>query len=288
MRLFIALLLCPIFFASTCKAKGVANEKTLLWRVSGPGLKKPSYLFGTIHMLCPEDYLWTEAMNTSLAACDKVCFELDMDEPGMMEAAGAGMIDTSGKRLRDYFSAEQYERLSKFVKDSLGVNLSMMQMLKPVMLQTLFMTRAVNCSFPVSYEANIMEEARKSNKEIIGLEAVGEQLEVFNGIPDDSAASMVLKMADSFASSRKEFKQMLASYKAQDLPALYALVKQSEELGDNMDAFLDDRNLKWVPRIKKHILKAPVFIAVGAAHLYGASGLIQLLKKQGYTLTPVH
>ena len=239
-------------------------------------------------MLCPGDYLWTGAMKTSLATCDKVCFELDMDDPGLLAAAGAGMMDTSGKSLRDYFSPEQYARLRQFVLDSLGADLSMMQMMKPVMLQTLFLTKAVNCAFPVSYEANIMEEARKSRKEVIGLETVEEQLDVFQSIPDDSAASMVLKMADSFAESRHEFAQMLASYKAQDLPALYTLVSQSEELGDQLGAFLDDRNKKWISRIERHAQAGPVFFAVGAAHLYGEAGVISLLRKQGYTLTPVH
>ena len=288
MKPFITLLLCPILFWSACRAERKPDDKTLLWRVSGHGLTKPSYLFGTIHMLCPDDYVWTGPMKNSLAACDKVCFELDMDDPGLLAAAGAGMIDTSGKSLRDYFSAEQYARLRQFAHDSLGADLSMMQMMKPVMLQALFLAKAVNCTFPVSYEANIMEEARKSNKEVIGLETVDEQLDVFEGIPDDSAALMVLKMADSFAESRHEFAQMLASYKAQDLPALFTIVSQSKELGDNLGAFLDDRNKKWISRIQRHMHGGPVFFAVGAAHLYGDVGVIHLLRKEGYTLTPVH
>src|SRR6478672_9691055 len=67
-------------FASSCKAEKKEGEQSLLWRITGRGLTKPSYLFGTIHMVCPGDYLWTDAMKKGLAACKKVCFEMDMDD----------------------------------------------------------------------------------------------------------------------------------------------------------------------------------------------------------------
>jgi uncharacterized protein YbaP (TraB family) len=281
------LLVLPSLIVCTCKAQQAPGDKSLLWRISGNGLAKPSYLFGTMHLLCPDDYLWTDAMRRGLAACDKVCFEMDMDDPSVLAETAAGLMDTSGKSLRDYFTEDQYVRLQRFVRDSMGVDLSQLQMMNPVILQTLFLARAVNCNIPVSYEANIMEEAGKTGKEIIGLESVREQLDVFGDIPDDSAAAMVMSMVDSFAESKAEFARMLASYKAQDLPALHRQVKQSKELGDQLGVFLDDRNRKWIPRMMPLMKGGPVFFAVGAAHLYGETGVINLLRKKGYTVTAV-
>ena len=282
------LLLLPILCIYACKAEKKPDDKSLLWRISGHGLAKPSYLFGTIHLICPDDYLWTPAMQQSLAACSKVCFEPDMDDPSVLAEASAGFMDTSGKSLREYFTPEQYARLLRFVHDSLNADLSQLQMMKPMVLQTLFLARTVSCIFPVSYEANIMEEARKSKKEIVGLEKMKDQLDVLDAISDDTAAQMVMKMADSFAESKREFLQMLATYRAQDLPALYEQVKASKELGDDMGIFLDDRNKKWIPGIIQKMKQGPVFFAVGAAHLYGDPGVINLLRKEGYTVTPVH
>ncbi len=284
----LTLLLFPALAICACRAEEPTNDKTLLWRISGNGLTKPSYLFGTIHMICPGDYLWTNAMKQSLAACNKVCFEMDMDDPSILAEASTGMMDTSGKSLRDYFTAEEYARLRQFVLDSVGMDLSMLQMMKPIVLQTLFLTKAVDCSFPVSYEANIMDEARKTSKEIIGLETMKDQLDVLHNISDDSAAEMVMQMADSFTESKREFTRMLASYKNQDLPALYEQVKASKELGEDLGVFLDDRNAKWIPRMMRQMSSGPIFFAVGAAHLYGSPGVINLLRKQGYTVTPVH
>ena len=279
--------LLPIFLISSCRAEQKNVDKTLLWRVSGKDLKTPSYLFGTIHMLCQDDYIWTDAMKKSLAECKQVCFELDMDDPSVLMGAAAGMMSTDEKKLEDYFTPEQWTRLSRFMKDSAGADLNQMQMMKPMVLESILASKTVACDFPVSYEANIMELAQKAKKNIVGLEAVEEQVAVFNSLPDDTVVASLMQMTDSFRESKAEYAKMIAAYKAQDLPGLYQQVKDSKELGDNLGTFLDDRNKKWIPRMAK-MMTQPTFFAVGAGHLWGQEGVINLLRKAGFTVTPVH
>src|SRR5689334_20196089 len=115
-RLFLFLfILIPI--ASPAQTR-VADSNSLLWKVSNKEMKKASYLFGTIHLICEEDYLWTNAMKKSLSASEAICFEMDMDDPTLMTQVAMGMLDQSGKQLKDYFTEEQYTRLAKFVEDS--------------------------------------------------------------------------------------------------------------------------------------------------------------------------
>lgn len=289
MKRFFSFLLLPFLCLNGCKAQKnkVPDNKSLLWRISGHGLAKPSYLFGTIHLLCPDDYLWTAAMKKSLSACKEVCFEMDMDDPSAMQSAAEGMMSTGAKQLKDYFSPDDYARLSSFAKDSLGFDLSMMQQMKPVMLQTLFTTKAISCMIPVSYEANIMEEAKRQQITVTGLEAAEEQLQVLHSMQDDSVARSLVQMADSFSESRAAFQKMLAAYKAQDLPELYNQIKSSKELGDDLNLFLDDRNEKWIPRMQEKMKQKAVFFAVGAGHLWGDLGVINLLRKAGYTVEPL-
>ena len=286
MKQLIALL---IFIAAlgSCKAARQDDNKSLLWRVSGKGPSKPSYIFGTIHLLCPEDYLWTDAMKRSLAECRQVCFELDMDDPSMLTEASGGFMSTDGKKLQDYFTPDQWARLSRFMKDSASTDISQMQMMKPMVLESLLAAKSVSCAIPVSYEAAIMEQAQKAKQEIVGLEDLKEQIDVFNTLPDDSVVSMLMQTVDSFSKTKSEYDRMLAAYKAQDLPQLYKLVNESKELGDDLGAFLDNRNKKWIPRIAKMAGAKPTFFAVGAGHLWGDSGVIALLRKAGYTVTPV-
>jgi len=277
-----------ILLLTACHAEhNAADDRSLLWQISGKGLAKPSFLFGTMHIICKQDYLWTEAMKKALNASEKVCFEMDMDDPEMFQQAALGMEDTSSKALKDYFTVAQYEQLKQFMQDSLGVDISQMPDMKPMMLEMMLTAKMVPCAIPESYEGNIMTIASGEKKEIVGLETLEEQMNLLNNVPDDSAAQSLLSLADSFSKSKAQYTQMVASYKNQDLPQLYAQVKKSKDEGLDMDAFLDERNKKWIPKIEEKAQKNAVFFAVGAAHLYGPGGLINLLRKAGYTVVPI-
>lgn len=288
MKKYLAAILCLLGFAC-CNAqqKKAVDNKSLLWKITGKNIKKPSYLFGTIHMLCKDDYLWTPAMEASLKRANEVCFEMDMDDPGMMITVATGMIDASGKTLKDYFTQEQYAKISQYVTDSLGMNLDLFQQMKPVALQSLFATSAVNCTNTVSYEARIMEKAQQQKKEITGLEEASEQLALFDSLPADSVVADLMKTIEEGKEQKDEYAVMLKAYKNQDLPALYALINEAGGNGIDLGKFLTDRNEKWVVRMEERMEQKSIFFAVGAGHLWGEKGVIALLRAQGYQVTPL-
>jgi uncharacterized protein YbaP (TraB family) len=285
---FFSWLLLPALVFGSCKAQKNEDGKSLLWRITGNGTAQVSYLFGTIHLLCPDDYLWTDAMRASLKSCKEVCFEMDMDDPEVLTVAASGMMNDDDRQLKDYFTPGQYAKLATFTKSELGVDLSLLQQVNPTMLQMLLMTKAVSCAIPVSYEANIMEEAKRAGKEIVGLETATEQLAVLNTLNDDSMIDGLMQMTDSFEASKAAYRMMLSAYKKQDLPALHRQIQHSKELGDDLGIFLDDRNIKWIPRMEAKMKGKPVFFAVGAGHLWGTNGVIGLLRKRGYKVEAVH
>ncbi len=264
------------------------SAQSLLWKVSSPELKKPSYLFGTIHMICKEDYLWTEQMQKSLDASDKVCFELDLDDPGIMHIIALGMMDKSGKQLKEYFTEEEYKLLSSYVNDSLGMNINMFQHLKPTALISVFSSQTVTCSTPLSYEYELMNLVKeKEQAEIIGLEEAKEQLALFDRIPTDTVIHQLLDMINNNKTATAEYYEMVEAYKSQNLQKLHQIIETSDLDGDTMKQFLDDRNRKWVERMVEAMEQGSIFFAVGAGHLLGNNGLISLLQQEGYTLTPI-
>ncbi len=272
----------------TSGAQQNADNKSLLWQITGKGLTKPSYLFGTMHQICGDDYIWTDKMKSSLDKSEKVCFEMDMDDPGMMMAVTNGMIDNSGKELKDYFTPAQYELVKQYVKDSLGLDIIVFQKMKPVMLQTMMSLKDVNCNNPVSYEENIMKDAQKDNKEILGLEEPAEQLKVLETIPVDT---IITKLLEEITQHKKEgdeeYQKLILAYKQQDIPALYQMITDSKSLNDDMGEFLDVRNKKWIPRMSDKMKKSSIFFAVGAGHLWGDNGVINLLRRDGYKVESV-
>ena len=264
-----------------------AGNKSLLWKISGNGLKKASYLFGTIHQICPGDYFWTEKMKESLHAADKVCLEMKMDDPNMITAVASGLKSTDGKTLQDYFTPDQYQLLKKYISDSLSLDIAIFAQMKPAMLEVLFGLKDIQCDSPVSYEEKIMTTAHTENKDILGLEDVKEQLDVLESTPTDTVVKEILDVVQHKNADDGIYQKMVVLYKQQDLPGLYEVIKGSKEMGDDMNAFLDVRNKKWIPRMADKMNNNSVFFAVGAGHLWGDNGVISLLRKDGFKVEPV-
>ncbi len=268
-------------------ASNAQNSQSLLWRISGKGMSKPSFLFGTIHLICPSDYLWTDKMKQSLDASDKVCFEMDLDDNKVMMSASEGFIDNSGKKLKEYFTPVQYEILKKFVKDSIGMDIILFQSMKPVALESVISMKATKCIDPVSYEETIMKTAKANNKEVLGLEDPSEQISVLDNAPADTVVKEIMDEIANFGKNKQEYNDMVNAYKAQQLLTLYGMITGSKGLGDNMDLYLDDRNKRWIEMMTGKMKNCTVFFAVGAGHLPGDNGVINLLRKAGYTVEPV-
>ena len=264
-----------------------ASNKSLLWSISGHNLKKPSFLFGTIHLICIDDYLWTPKMKECLNKSDNVCFELNLADPSVMAQVAIGLVDSSGKNLEDYFTQDQFKLLKKYINDSLGINISLFNKMKPIALQSIFSSSGLNCTNPTSYEDSIMKTAQASGKQISGLEDPEEQIAALEKIPIDSVVVQLMDEMQNNQKSDSEYNKLIAAYKSQDLPLLYQLITTSSEPGDELGVLLEDRNKKWISRMSNKMNQSSVFFAVGAGHLWGDTGVITLLRKAGYTVKPL-
>lgn len=273
-------------FTGAVKAQPVATS-SLLWKISGKNLAKPSYLFGTIHLICRNDYVWTKAMDASLNTSEKVCFEMALDDPSVMAAATTGMMNKDGKKLKDYFTAEQYKILTAYVRDTLKMDIAMFENMRPVALQMMLGTNTVACADQVSYEDSMMVTAKAQHKPVLGLELAQEQLDVLGTIPEDSVVADIIATIQHPAAADEQYEEMVLAYKRQDLKKLFDLINSVNEAGSDMGVFLDQRNTKWVPRMETMMKDGTIFFAVGAGHLPGDKGVINLLKKQGYKVEPI-
>jgi uncharacterized protein YbaP (TraB family) len=269
------------------QAQGNDNNKSLLWKISGKEMQQPSYLFGTIHIVCKDNYVWTKTMKKSFEAAQEVCMEMDMDDPSILMQVATAMIEQSGKKLEDYFTREEYQLVEEYFRDSLGVNITMFATMKPIVLQTLLTSSSPTCDSVVSYEVKLSETAKEQSKEITGLETPSEQIKLLDQIPVDSIVQELVRVAKGHSEEMSEYKNMIKAYTEQDIEELHNLIMKSKEEGDNMDAFLDERNEKWIDRMAERMDQKSVFFAVGAGHLWGEKGLIHLLRSQGYSVEPM-
>lgn len=286
-------LFATVFFLQSCKAQSNIklpinkDNNTLLWEISGKDLMQPSYLFGTFHILCKDDIQFSANLQTALKASNQVYFEMDLDDP-KNTLGGMFFMNMKDKTLADLYTVEELQKVTKFYKDSLKMNLSYFNKMKPMMLAALLYPRMMPCKMPSGVEIELMTIAKKEKKEILGFETIEFQSSIFDSIPYGVQAKDLLKNIDSMNKYKVYFNKMVQTYKNQQTDSLVAIVNDKTfSDGENNDALLKNRNLNWVKQLNTILPKTNIFMAVGAAHLFGKDGLIDLLRKNGYTIKPI-
>ncbi|MGN6531375.1 MAG: TraB/GumN family protein [Ginsengibacter sp.] len=259
------------------------NDNTLLWEISGNGLKKPSFLFGTFHLLCKDDIHFSDQLKKAMKSVDEVYMELKLDAPSTMLSGMMYMNMKNGKTLESLYTPDEYKRLESYFSDTLKMPMLLFQKAKPYFLVALLYPRMMNCSNPSGVEEELMKIAKDDKKEIHGLETIQFQASVFDSIPYEWQAKELLKNIDSFSVYKNEFETMLDFYKNQEMDSLKTMLGKSEFGSDKYDdLLLKNRNKNWVKQLKQIMKNKSVFVAVGAGHLVGDAGLISLLEKAGY------
>jgi uncharacterized protein YbaP (TraB family) len=288
-----------IFFLSSlvllsCKAQKrpalpiAADNNSLLWEISGKNPGKTSYIFGTFHLMCKEDIRFSENLKAALHGSDEVYFEMDLDDPANTLGAMFFMNMRGDTTLKDLFTDKEYARLESFFRDSLKMSISFMNKMKPMMLEALMYPKLMPCKNMSGIEQELMGLAMKEKKEIKGFETIEFQASVFDSIPYKEQAKDLLKNIDSMASYKVYFDSMLYVYKTQQLERIGSMMNDSSFGGaEDQEILLDKRNRNWVKQLDSLLPEKSLFIAVGAGHLPGKNGVLELLRKNGYTVKPV-
>jgi uncharacterized protein YbaP (TraB family) len=290
--------LLPLFALSIITANADAQgntkplQKSLLWEISGNGLTKPSYLYGTIHMICKDDASLGDSLIAAIQRSDRVYFEVDMDNLMEMLSALKDFKMRNDTTLADLLSKEDYEKVKVFMESKGGLlPFSKLETYKPMLASSLLMESGVGCDEPVAMEQLILEEAKKNKKRIEGLETMSYQASIFDSIPYKLQAEQLLKYVNDSGSKSeadKQFEEMIEAYKAQDIEKLGEYVKEDDGgLSNYEDILIYNRNRNWVEKLKKLMPEKSLTVAVGAGHLAGEKGVIKLLRKEGYTVRPV-
>jgi uncharacterized protein YbaP (TraB family) len=279
------LLVCSLLMGI---AFGQQSENSLLWKITGNGLQKPSYLFGTIHITC--DATLKDKVKTALDNTQQLCLELDMDDPTMQAAMMSSMMMKNGVTLKSLAKAEDFKAVDDFLIATVGFSAEMLNTVKPFMVTAMLYPKMLGCEMQ-SVEAELIKIAKAQNEEVIGLETVEEQLAVFDAIPyQDQMKELVITAKDNMQRDKTELAEMMTLYKSENVEAMIAFTEKSANVMTSKysDVLLKNRNQNWISRMTKIATEKPTFFGVGAAHLGGKEGVIALLRKAGYTVEAVN
>ena len=286
-------LFATIGFAAFCQTNKTVpdNNNTLLWRISGKNITKPSYLFGTMHMLCADDIQLSDSLTKAIKNADNVYLELDMTNLFEMMGAMAHMQMRDDTTLSDLLTPDEYKKVKNyFTEHSNMIPFSMLETYKPFLAASMIMEmQNSGCDNMVAMEQLIMEEAKKNEVKIKGLETMDYQLSIFDSIPYKFQAKQLVNMVNTPGKAdASEMKELTDAYRNQQLNKLEELTKK-EDMGIQhfTDLLLYNRNANWTKKLDNLLATRSLVIAVGAGHLPGEKGVINLLRKAGYKVQPV-
>jgi uncharacterized protein YbaP (TraB family) len=275
----------------SCFSQSVNKNNTLLWRISGKDLKSPSYLFGTIHMLCGDDVFVSDSLKFAIKQADKVYLELDMDNMFELISVMSKMKMRGDTTLAQLLTANEYEKVKAFFTNNKGfIPFSMLETYKPMLAASTLMQNSVDCSHPMAMEQLIMKEAKREGVGIKGLETMAFQMSIFDSIPYGIQAKQLLNYIENYEKKddNKEFEELTKAYRNQDLKMLEVLTEKEDAGVEKFsEIMLYRRNEDWAQKLSIIMPNGPVVVAVGAGHLPGERGVINLLRKAGYKVEPV-
>ena len=260
------------------------TENALLYKISGKGIVKPSYLFGTIHISCdaPLDAATTKALDETT----QMYLELDLDDPELQNKILQSLSMKNGVTISSLLSDEDYKVLENYFLQEMNVPVSVFDTYKPFFLSSLFLNTLLDCT-PQSYENELVKVSTLQKEPVFGLETVDEQMAVFDQIPYKVQVDELMRsVKNDFKDDKIELNNLLNAYAKKDLKELFQISSSSKStmMTDYQDALLNNRNKKWLKLIEQITTEHPTFFAVGAAHLSGKNGLVFLLRSMGYTV----
>src|SRR5215510_3460944 len=270
--LVISGVLIAVSLPAAAKTRGPANG--IFYKISGKGLAKPSYLFGTVHVICTSDMFSQEKLGSYLDQTDRLVMEINLGEAGEMAEMAQGLTLPEGKTLKDILTPEQFAKVDAMLMKTLGIGAdnALIGRMSPVALQVMILSspKELGCTSPSAYELVLTNLANTRKKPIEGLETAEFQKQTVDKIPLDAHAKMLYELALDPDKSATQFKELIATYKLQDSEKLYETI--NSQIGADKDLetqLVSARNKTWVPKIETMIKEKPSFIAVGGGHLGG-------------------
>nr|WP_315417686.1 TraB/GumN family protein [uncultured Pedobacter sp.] len=290
MKNFKLLLIALLGFGLSLNAQTKRATNTLLWEISGNGLKKPSYLFGTYHLISAKFADTMKVLQEKLESADAVVGEIVMDSS--TQSKMAPFLIMKDNTLDHLLTKAEFKEVEDYFKTKQpGFELEQMNKFKPAMISimmVLFESPDMLNGISEGIDDSFQKYARKNGKSLYGLETAEYQGALLFDSDLQKQKKALLKSIREADKSKQQMEELKADYIAQDVDKLTDFFKiEDEETKEFMTELLKNRNKRWLDQLPALMQNQSLFIAVGAGHLVGTEGLIKGLQLKGYILQPV-
>lgn len=282
----------------------ITVQAQLLWKVSGNGLQKPSYIIGTYH-LAPVSFTDSiKGLKAAMDATEQVYGELvmaDLTSPENMQKMQTAMLLPDGQTLDKLFTADEMTRINALVKSVLGVDMTnpmvaqQLGKLTPYALQVqlgvlIYLKKHPGFNPNEGFDSYFQKEAAAKGKGVGGLETFDFQINtLYKSATMERQKQLLLCMADNLEFTEEQTENVVKAFFTQDLDGIEKamdakLNNTCDGTPEEKETLIYSRNDNWMKQMPEIMKQKGTFFAVGAGHLPGERGLLAQLKKAGYTV----
>lgn len=295
------------FALLTLLALPTFSNAQLLYRISGNGLEKPSYIVGTYH-LAPGSFADSiPGLTEAFGSCKQICGELDMQDALKEENRTSfekAQFLPEGTTFSSLLTKEQMDKVNVLMRETMGVDMTnpalaaQFDKMTPAAISTTltllaYMKKIPNINPMDLLDGHLQQIAAKQGMEVKGFESVEFQASVLYGTPLEKQVEELMCLVDNFDDAIEMAEFVTAAYFSQDLDRLQEeLDGESDDpctssSPEDNERLIYNRNANWVKAMPEIMKEAPTFFAVGAAHLCGEKGVLRLLEAAGYKIEGV-
>ena len=279
----------------TLAACSLTANAQLLWKISGNGLERPSYVFGTHHMASEAICDSIRGFEDAFASVEQVIGEVEtelMNDPATTTRMMPYMMMPEGVKLTSLFTPKEVILINGFIKPRLGFTLKDLNAMKPAFLSNMINLALSTEHFPEfenqeAIDSYLQTRAKKYGKRVGGLETVEFQMDMLFNEDLETQADDLVDLVKNGDKAMKATGKLAQIYMTQNMKKINRFMHKGSDKED-IKKLLDDRNMNWIVQMKVIMPETPTMFVVGAGHLPGKNGVLQLLENEGYTVEPIY
>jgi uncharacterized protein len=286
----VSIFLTPALARAQGNLKQSTNALHCLWKAEGAS--NVVYLLGSIHLLQATNYPLPAVIVSAFSNSQIAVFEADIDkmeEPAEQMAMMSKIMLPQGETLQQNLSSNVYESLSKHAAE-VGLPMPLLDQYRPaaaIMTVEVMELTSLGADPEYGVDKHFLKLARAGGKRVIPLETIDFQIGLLAGFSKEEENLLVEKSLEDIDNEKKLFGEMVAAWRTGDSAALEKMLNELRtEAPSIFKKLVSDRTASWIPQFEKLLHGSQnAMVIVGAGHLVGPDGAVELLRKKGFKVT---
>jgi uncharacterized protein len=269
------------------------NKNSLVWQITPPDAlakneataagSNSSYILGTMHVRDARAFQFEHVFYEKIMNCTAFATEFNLDDA--QKDMGFSLTLVGGVQLSQLIKPKTFEKISRVVQQKMGVPLTHFNNLKPIIVTNMLTESVLSSDRMMSLDETLWRFASENGRILRGIETFDEQVDILNRMTWGDQIKGLKDLVSNFSKFRKQLLRMAALYEKAEIQKLYKAAKRTTKGSRRLLLF--DRNEIMAQRIADLSSEMTLCAAIGAGHLAGKKGVLNLLKNKGFEVKPV-